>query len=137
MQAMLGGLCVEGGDLGQGALTLYVNTFLAVAGPNQGIPFCSFPLAALTSTCNPVNGLRCGSRFLRDINGRQEHYEAQWIFVIQSNADFTVGNTVCGLQTTLVPGADFTLTFDDLSHIQLMTLTAQQQFDLITKHSVN
>ena len=38
---MLGGRCVDGGDLGRGALTPFVNTFLAVAGPNQGIPFCA------------------------------------------------------------------------------------------------
>lgn len=136
---MLGGACVNGGDLGQGALTRYVNTFIAVAGPNNGIAFCSLPLASLSPTCNLVNGLRCGSAFLRDINERQtEHYEAsQSVYVIQSTGDLTVGNVVCGVQTTAIAGADFTLTFEDLSHIQVVSLTAEQQFNLITKRNVN
>ncbi|KAI1729674.1 lipase (class 2) domain-containing protein [Ditylenchus destructor] len=77
-KAILGGNCVEGGDLGRGTLTQYVNTFLGVAGPNNGALGCSLPLASFLTTCNSINGLRCGSAFLSDINSRQ-HYEGQYV----------------------------------------------------------
>ncbi|KAI3421923.1 hypothetical protein GPALN_012464 [Globodera pallida] len=135
-KAMLGGGCVDGGDLGHGSLTRYVNTFLAVAGPNRGVLSCSLPLSQLRTACNPINGLRCNSRFLNDINSRK-HYEAQIVYVIQSTGDLTVGNLVCGVQTTAVPGADYTLTFEGLTHLQVIALTVQQQFKLISQHIAN
>uniref|UniRef100_A0A914HKP8 Triacylglycerol lipase n=1 Tax=Globodera rostochiensis TaxID=31243 RepID=A0A914HKP8_GLORO len=135
-KAMLGGVCVDRGDLGRGSLTRYVNTFLAVAGPNRGVLSCSLPLSELRTACNPINGLRCNSRFLNDINSRK-HYEAQIVYVIQSTGDLTVGNLVCGVQTTAVPGADYTLTFEGLTHLQVITLTVQQQFKLISQHIAN
>lgn len=59
------------------------------------------------------------------------------MYAIQSTTDLTIGTTVCGVQTAAIPGANYILTFEGLTHIQLSTLTGEQQFNLVTKHSVN
>lgn len=53
-KAILGGNCVEGGDLGKGSLTQYVNTFLGVAGPNNGML-----LKGKISSCFTKSRYRC------------------------------------------------------------------------------
>jgi hypothetical protein len=65
-----------------------------------------------------------------------QHYEAQWIGVIRSTGDLTVGTSVCGgIQPTYLPGADYTVTFKGITHLQVCTLTVKQQLNLITNHT--
>ncbi|KHJ93675.1 triacylglycerol lipase [Oesophagostomum dentatum] len=105
-KATLGGECVDTGeDLG-GPLTRYVDTFLAIAGPNHGITFnvvgIPLPTCALGTLpiCDRVVGLYSGlcpreSEFLNDIN-EEFHYEGKHVYSIYSYADEMVGYRVCG-----------------------------------------
>jgi len=70
-KAALGGRCVDTGeDLGA-AMTNDINTFIGIAGPNYGAILCQPSITALVSrSCNMVNGMRCGSTYLNDLNNR-------------------------------------------------------------------
>lgn len=62
----MGGICVDTGeDLGP-SLTANIHVFVGVAGANWGSFLCVLPFGS----CNLVNGMICGSRFLNDINSR-------------------------------------------------------------------
>lgn len=62
----MGGICVDTGeDLGP-PLTANIHVFVGVAGANWGSFLCVLPFGS----CNLVNGMICGSRFLNDINSR-------------------------------------------------------------------
>lgn len=66
-KAVLGGRCVESGaELGP-PLTALINNYLGVIGVQKGAAFCQH---STERACNSVTGMRCGSRFLRDINSR-------------------------------------------------------------------
>lgn len=47
-------------------LTDLVDTFVGVAGPNQGAAFCILPFGI----CNLQNGIHCQSQFIWDINSK-------------------------------------------------------------------
>lgn len=66
------------------SLTDHIDTFLSVAGSNNGAMLCFVPIPI--GTCNKRNGLHCESEFLADINS-QKHYEGEHVFSIFSTAD--------------------------------------------------
>jgi hypothetical protein len=63
----MGGTCVDTGEQLGPPLTGLVHVFVGVAGANWGSFLCVLPFGS----CNPSNGMMCGSRFLNDINSRQ------------------------------------------------------------------
>lgn len=65
-KALMGGVCADTGENIGPPLTSLVHTFVGVAGANHGSFLCFIPVGS----CNPVNGMLCGSRFLTDINSR-------------------------------------------------------------------
>lgn len=67
-QAILGGNCVDNGAYLGKPITELIDTFISVGGANYGSFLCD--LMEPIGTCNKLNGLRCGSKYLRDINLR-------------------------------------------------------------------
>lgn len=58
-QAILGGICVDTRELLGPPLTEHIDTFLSVAGTNNGALPCLVPIPV--GTCNKKNGLHCES----------------------------------------------------------------------------
>uniref|UniRef100_A0AC35FYS1 Triacylglycerol lipase n=1 Tax=Panagrolaimus sp. PS1159 TaxID=55785 RepID=A0AC35FYS1_9BILA len=145
-KAILGGHCVDTGeDLG-GPLTKFIDTYVAVAGPNHGInlqfggisvPGCVF---SLLPVCNSQTGLFSGfcpaeSAFLQDIN-RQIGYEGQNRFSIYSKRDQLVGYQVCGRVTTQVPGQHGEKVYEDKNHDDTFYHSYQVMLDMVLNHKI-
>jgi len=65
-KAIMGGNCVDTNDHLGPPLTDLIHTFVGVAGANWGSFLCIIPIGS----CNLINGMACGSKFLNDINSR-------------------------------------------------------------------
>ncbi|VDK51736.1 unnamed protein product [Anisakis simplex] len=145
-KAILGGKCVDTGeDLGN-PLTRFVDTFVSVAGPNQGIalqvgglslPGCVFSVLPI---CNVQTGLYSGvcptkSEFLEDINA-VEKYEAKHVFAIYSKADQLVGYTVCNNVTTKVPGQMGEKVYEDKNHDDTFYHSYETMRQMVLDHVV-
>lgn len=65
VQAILGGRCVDTGEQLGPPLTGLVHTYLSVCGVQKGTNSCAFSSGGV---CNPVDGMKCNSAFLCDIN---------------------------------------------------------------------
>lgn len=67
-KAILGGKCVDKDwDLGP-PLTDNIDAYLSIAGVQQGAKLCENDGEKLIPACNLLNGMKCGSKFLEDIN---------------------------------------------------------------------
>ncbi|CAD5232980.1 unnamed protein product [Bursaphelenchus xylophilus] len=127
-KAIMGGKCVDTGeDLG-GPLTHLVHTFIGAAGANYGSFLCLLPFGS----CNLINGLACGSRFLNDINSKQR-YEGEKIFTIYSTGDEKVGYRACGRFASDIQGQDKAFVKQGMNHDQVMLDTANLQLNLLTQ----
>ncbi|KAI1729675.1 lipase (class 2) domain-containing protein [Ditylenchus destructor] len=134
-KAILGGKCVDTGeDLGE-PLTDSIETYIGIAGPNHGAFLCSkyLILGKYVEACDKTNGMKCGSKYLDDINSK-EQYEAKRIFAIQTLPDEIVGNFICGNPnpTSAIDGAEQTITVYGMQHTNVWLLTAPIQYDLLT-----
>ncbi|GMT21598.1 hypothetical protein PFISCL1PPCAC_12895, partial [Pristionchus fissidentatus] len=113
-KAILGGRCVDTNEQLGKPLTHIIDTFVGVAGPNEGVapvvggvPLAGCALFPLMPICNPQDGLYSGvcpikSKFLVDIE-RKRKYEGKYIYTIGSTQDEIVGHQVCGKVTTRIP----------------------------------
>jgi hypothetical protein len=72
---------------------------VGVAGANFGSFLCVIPFGS----CNLINGMGCGSRFLTDINA-QQRYEGEFIYTIYSTGDEKVGYLACGRVASQING---------------------------------
>jgi hypothetical protein len=156
-KSLLGGFCVDepdehlGGPIGRSL----VETYVSVVGINYGVPWCdcddpsgvscvTFGGISYNDSCTLLNGIRCGSAYLNDINGAthspvaptMRHYEAENVFSILTSDDEAIGYVVCGHKiNAVVPNSDSVYTTSGLNHSLGFRNTLLQQFNYITKHS--
>uniref|UniRef100_A0A915CN46 Triacylglycerol lipase n=1 Tax=Ditylenchus dipsaci TaxID=166011 RepID=A0A915CN46_9BILA len=126
-KAIMGGICADTNENIGPPLSGLVNTFIGVAGANFGSFLCVIPVGS----CNLVNGMACGSRFLNDINSRPR-YEADNIYTIFSTGDDKVGYQACGRVTSQIQGENQAFPHSGLNHDQVMFDTVKTQFHLVT-----
>ena len=130
-------------DLGR-PLTDKVDTFVGIAGANQGLASC-FKAGPTNPTSGITNGFYPGiapggigqSWFLQNLN-TGDHFEGNHVFSIWSTVDEICGpgNLVFGAHTSEIPGQDGEKVFKryPYGHFNLKDRTAAIQFDMITKH---
>jgi len=127
-KAILGGKCVDTGeDLGP-PLTERVEAYLGVAGAMKGAMLCLAPLGI----CSPIDGMLCGSKFMKDINS-VKRYEGKRIYVMQSVSDEIVGYFWCGGHPSEIAGADKTITLFGFLHLGIIGLTGPLQYSLVSR----
>ncbi|CAK5080684.1 unnamed protein product [Meloidogyne enterolobii] len=126
-KAIMGGNCVDTNDHLGPPLTDLIHTFVGVAGANWGSFLCIIPIGS----CNLINGMACGSKFLNDINSRQR-YEGNFIFTIFSTGDEKVGYQACGRVASSIAGENQNFKHDGLNHDQVIFNTAAMQYNLVT-----
>ncbi|KAI6170095.1 Lipase EstA/Esterase EstB family-containing protein [Aphelenchoides besseyi] len=126
-KAIMGGACVETGENLGSSLSHLVHVYIGVAGANFGSFLCILPIGS----CNLINGMACGSRYLNDINARQR-YEGQFIYTIASTGDEKVGYQACGREASAIVGQNGKYVKNGLNHDQLMFSTVEMQYNLVT-----
>ncbi|CAD5207643.1 unnamed protein product [Bursaphelenchus okinawaensis] len=128
-KAMLGGRCVETNeDLGK-PLSHLINNYIGVVGVMHGAAFCENSTEA---ACNSVFGMRCHSKYLKDINSKTG-YEGRRPFVIESTGDILVGYNVCGTHPSEYVGGhiikyhgfDHTPTYRNSFQVQYLIVSEQ------------
>ncbi|KAI6171940.1 hypothetical protein M3Y98_00917900 [Aphelenchoides besseyi] len=124
-KAILGGKCVDADeDLGP-PLTSTVNAYLGVSGAQRGCKACGMMIFA---SCNMLDGVHCGSKFLNDINSKSK-YEGSKIYVLQSSSDEIVGLYACGFKASEINGQNKVVTMHGLMHLQMCSArTANNSF---------
>uniref|UniRef100_A0A1I8B4A0 Triacylglycerol lipase n=1 Tax=Meloidogyne hapla TaxID=6305 RepID=A0A1I8B4A0_MELHA len=129
--AILGGICVDTRELLGPPLTEHIDTFLSVAGTNNGALPCLVPIPV--GTCNKKNGLHCESEFLSDIN-KLKGYEGLNIFSIFSTSDEKIGLKICSRLVSPIVGETGYIRKEGLTHDQVMDNTIETQINFIVKH---
>ncbi|KAL3090566.1 hypothetical protein niasHS_005478 [Heterodera schachtii] len=131
-QAILGGVCVDTGEQLGPPLTHLVHTFIGVGGANrEAVHLCR--LFEWAMPCNPVNGMRCHSQFLDDINSKVGYEATTRIFVIRSMDDGTVGTRDCeGRSVSAIDGQNDEIVLRNYSHQMVIFGTGEQQLKLLT-----
>ncbi|MDJ0841892.1 MAG: lipase family protein [Acidobacteriota bacterium] len=132
------------------AITGSIDTFVGIAGANQGLVAC-YLTGPTTPTCGSTNGLYPGylvwglgpygvSDILTDLNN-SSGYEGSWVFSIWSTADGLIGynNLVYGKRTSRIPGQDGERTFagSAYDHFGCKDLTGYYQWRMVTVHATN
>ncbi|CAD6189901.1 unnamed protein product [Caenorhabditis auriculariae] len=126
-KAILGGQCIENGELLGKPLTRKIHSFISVAGANHGSYLCStFPFGNI---CNFVNGLACDSKFLKEVNSKK-HYEGKNVYSIASEDDDVVGYKTCGRKTSKIYGSK-EIVLKGLNHEETEFDTANIQLALV------
>jgi hypothetical protein len=131
-------------------LTDIVDTFVGIAGANQGLVSC-YMVAGATETCNDQVGLYPGYLFwgmgpygvsdiLVDINNTQ-NYEGDNIYTIWSTVDEIIGYgcLVYGKYTTRIPGQDGEKVFNSVpyGHYNSKDLSTEYQLNMVKYHQIN
>uniref|UniRef100_A0A183BVZ5 Alpha/beta-hydrolase n=1 Tax=Globodera pallida TaxID=36090 RepID=A0A183BVZ5_GLOPA len=129
-KAIMGGVCVDTNEDVGPPLSGLVHTFVGVAGANWGSFLCVLPFGS----CNLVNGMACGSRFLNDINSRKR-YEGDVIYTIYSTGDDKVGYRTCGRIASAIDGENGAFQKEGLSHDAVIFNTANLQYNLVTHNA--
>jgi hypothetical protein len=158
-KALLGGKCVDTGEVLGGPLKGRVETFVSVAGVNWGVPWCecndtsgatcvTYGNVDYNTSCNMLNGLHCGSAYFDDINegaadggwspAHANNAVGERVLSILSTADDAIGYVVCAgnEMSGLCPNSDAVHTVSGLDHVATILGTVAQQFNYITKHSL-
>ncbi|MEN0064181.1 MAG: lipase, partial [Myxococcota bacterium] len=125
-----------------GSLTNDVDTFVGIAGANQGLVSC-YLTGATTPTCSATNGLYPGylwwgtgpygvSDILVDLNAVSGD-EGDYIYTIWSTGDAIIGygGLVYGSYTSRIPGQDGEVVYSTYSHFDLRDLTTAWQISLV------
>lgn len=129
-------------DVGK-PLTERVDTFVGIAGANQGLTSAYMTGGALP-VMNPVDGFYPGvlpgfgqSQFLRELNSNPAR-EGQHVYSIYSKADEVLGpgNLVWGQRTSRIPGQDGEKVLENAGHIASKDETVAAQYAMITRHAV-
>ncbi len=133
-----------------GALTAEIDTFVAIAGANQGLVSC-YLSGGSTPTCGTTNGLYPGylwwglgpygvSDILDDINASMG-YEGAFVYSIWSTVDEVIdyGNLVYGVYTSRIPGQDGEKMFTSApyGHFNAKDLTGYYQWRMVKYHATN
>ncbi|CAD5210791.1 unnamed protein product [Bursaphelenchus xylophilus] len=130
-KAILGGKCVDKDfDLGP-PLTQHIDVYLSVAGVQQGALFCENVNDKTLLACNMLTGMKCGSRFLQDINS-VKHYEGKRPVIIETTADEMVGIRVCGRFASQFAGAEI-IRVNKLSHVDVLMGTMDVQLGIFDR----
>ena len=139
-----GGTGTDGGSYNLGpSLAKYVDTFLGIAGANWGLSTCY--TSAAIPTCGPVNGFFPGtapgpvglSKYLQSLNS-DSGKEGDYVFSMLSTADEVIqgGGLVWGKYTSKIPGENGFKMYTTLGHMQLKDDTCAEQYQIISKHTV-
>jgi triacylglycerol lipase len=152
-KAILGGSgndLLNGGNYNLGStLTSSVDTFVGIAGANQGLVSC-WQTGGTTPTCANTNGLYPGylyfgfvvgvSNILTNINATS-HYEGTYTYSIWSSVDEIIGygDVVYGQYTSQIPAQNGEKTFNAVpyGHINSKDLTGYNQWRMVKFHATN
>ncbi|MBS1797291.1 MAG: lipase [Acidobacteria bacterium] len=152
-KAILGGTASDlanGGSYNLGSpLTSSVDTFVGIAGANQGLVSC-YQTGGSTPTCANTNGLYPGylyfglllgvSNILTNMNA-SSHYEGTYTYSIWSTVDEVIGygDIVYGQYTSRVPGQNGEVVFGAVpyGHINSKDLTGYYQWRMVKYHATN
>lgn len=152
-KAILGGSgndAANGGNYNLGApLTSSIDTFVGIAGANQGLVSC-YQTGGTTPTCAATNGLYPGylyfgfvvgvSNILTNMNA-SSHYEGTYTYSIWSTVDEVIGygNVVYGKYTSQIPGQNGEKIFTAFpyGHINSKDLTGYNQWRMVKFHTTN
>ncbi|WP_452230449.1 MULTISPECIES: lipase family protein [unclassified Lacinutrix] len=131
------------------SLTASIDTFVGVAGANQGLVSC-YQVNGATPTCDNDNGLYPGylwwgfgpygvSDYLVDINSTTD-YEGSHVYSIWSTVDEIIGygNMVYGKYTSRIPGQDGEKKYSSVpyGHFNLKDMTAAVQYQMVKNHNI-
>ncbi|QRM88606.1 lipase [Lacinutrix sp. WUR7] len=131
------------------ALTSSVDTFVGIAGANQGLVSC-YQVNGGTLTCDNENGLYPGylwwgfgpygvSDYLVDINSTT-NYEGDYIYSIWSSVDEIIGygNLVYGQYTSRIPGQDGEKKYSSIpyGHFNVKDMTEAVQYQMVKNHYI-
>lgn len=146
-RAILGGIELdsEGNayDLGE-PLTAYIDSFVGIAGANQGLSSCAY---SITPICSSSLGLYPGwwsgysvndqSQFIQTIN-EKKRYEGDYLFSIWSVSDLILGPNclVWGVNSCQLPEQDAEYSSALLDHFGLRSETIDIQYSFITAHQL-
>ncbi len=152
-KAIKGGSATDalaGGSYNVGSsLTSSVDTFVGIAGANQGLTSCYFS-GPSTPTCGSTNGLYPGymvwwrvygmSKFLKDLNS-SSRYEGSYRYSMWSTVDQLVGGAckVWGKNTCRIPRHSGEKKFSSVpyGHLGLKNLTGYYQYRMVHDHMTN
>jgi triacylglycerol lipase len=142
---------LNGGNYNLGAsITSSVDTFVGIAGANQGLVSC-WQTGGTTPTCANTNGLYPGylvgffgpygvSNILTNIN-TTSHYEGTYVYSIWSSVDEIIGygDVVYGQYTSQIPAQNGEKTFSAVpyGHINSKDLTGYNQLRMVKLHITN
>lgn len=141
---------LAGGSYNVGSsLTSSVDTFVGIAGANQGLASCYFS-GPSTPTCGSTNGFYPGymvwwrvygmSSFLKDLN-RSSRYEGSYRYSMWSTVDQLVGGAckVWGKNTCRIPRHSGEKKFSSVpyGHFGLKSLTGYYQYRMVHDHKTN
>lgn len=148
-RAILGGLeqDLDGSEYEIGeTLTDKIDTFLGIAGGNQGLTNCSL-MGTTTPICHEELGLYPGwwsgaevvdrSTILDTLN-EHTRYEGDFIYSMWANNDAILGPNclVWGVNSCQIPEQDGEYSSLLLDHLQLKTDTAEIQYSMVVEHIV-
>lgn len=136
---------LNGGNYQLGSPLNYVDTFVGIAGGNQGLANCYY--SSGIPTCGSTNGFYPGyayggwgmSRFLRNLNN-QPGAEADYVYSIWSTEDQLVGygGVVWGRYTCQIPNQDGEVRFTSFpyGHFNCKDLTGTYQLAMVKFNQV-
>ncbi|ATB32557.1 lipase family protein [Melittangium boletus] len=123
-----------GGHYDLGApLTGSVDTFVGIAGANQGLASCAFT-GDLLPTSNRQTGLHPQSKFLEELN-EETGFEGDNVYSIWSNSDQVVGVGLAQY-TSPIPGQDGQKVYNTYGHMGSRDLSVETQLSMIEEHKV-
>ncbi|CAD5228495.1 unnamed protein product [Bursaphelenchus xylophilus] len=131
-KAILGGECVDTKEnLGE-PITDIVDTFIAIGGVAYGMEHCHHKN---WESCNVVNGMKCTSLYLRDVNKPTERYEGRFSYGIYSKDDPVIGKECCGHDCAALKNANQNFLKNGLEHGGIILQTKELQYNLFKKHA--
>ncbi len=119
-------------DLGA-PLTDSVDTFVGIAGANQGLASCALT-GDLLPTSNRQTGLHPQSRFLEELNATPGT-EGDHVYSIWSHSDQVVGPGLAQF-TSPIPGQDGQKVYATHGHMGSRDKSVETQLAMITEHKV-
>ncbi|AKQ64979.1 lipase [Myxococcus hansupus] len=123
-----------GGSYDLGApLTGSVDTFVGIAGANQGLASCVLT-GDLLPTSNRQTGLHPQSAFLKDLNA-ESGFEGEHVYSIWSQSDQVIGMGLAKY-TSPIPGQDGQKVYNTYGHFGSRDLSVETQLEMIKDHKV-
>uniref|UniRef100_A0A0N4Z8M7 Uncharacterized protein n=1 Tax=Parastrongyloides trichosuri TaxID=131310 RepID=A0A0N4Z8M7_PARTI len=127
-KAILGGKCVDTDEFLGARITTLVNTYVSLAGVSYGYEGCD-KLSEIFLFCNPLNGMSCSSKFIKDINTPNFRYEGQKSYAIYSTNDLIVNQNCCENICSQLKYSNKNITTNEFDHYTIVNGTLLEYFN--------